>query len=159
MDTLHSIALGLSVALQPTNLFFCFIGVFVGTLIGVLPGIGPVGTMSLLLPATFHLSPVGAIIMFTSAPRFTLGVIDLTDGVGLIPLAMGLFGVAEILLNLEGEMKREIYETRLCTRAKRSRAGARPPPPSTIEAWTSTSTSAGCSRSASCRGRLMPGPS
>ena len=38
-------------------------GVFVGTLIGVLPGIGPVGTMSLLLPATFHLSPVGAIIM------------------------------------------------------------------------------------------------
>ena len=236
MDTLHSIALGLSVALQPMNLFFCFIGVFVGTLIGVLPGIGPVGTMSLLLPATFHLSPVGAIIMlagiyygaqyggsttsilvnipgeassivtcldgyqmarkgragpalgmaalgsfiggtvaivglmllaaplaeaalsfgppeyfalmcvslvvltflsqtsmykslmmallglllsfvgldmFTSAPRFTLGVNDLTDGIGLIPLVMGLFGVAEILLNLEGEMKREIYDTRL----------------------------------------------
>src|SRR5256714_13067454 len=63
MDTLHSIALGLSVALQPMNLLFCFVGVFVGTLIGVLPGIGPVGTMSLLLPATFHLSPVGAIIM------------------------------------------------------------------------------------------------
>jgi putative tricarboxylic transport membrane protein len=51
--------------------------------------------------------------MFTSAPRFTLGVNDLTDGIGLIPLVMGLFGVAEILLNLEGEMKREVYATRL----------------------------------------------
>ena len=63
MDALLSLGLGLQVALQPTNLLFCFVGVFVGTLIGVLPGIGPVGTMSLLLPATFHLSPVGAIIM------------------------------------------------------------------------------------------------
>src|SRR5262245_53897825 len=63
MDALHAIALGLGVALQPINLFFCFVGVFVGTLIGVLPGIGPVGTMSLLLPITFHLSPVGAVIM------------------------------------------------------------------------------------------------
>ena len=63
MDAFHSIVLGLGVALQPINLFFCFVGVFVGTLIGVLPGIGPVGTMSLLLPITFHLSPVGAIIM------------------------------------------------------------------------------------------------
>jgi len=51
--------------------------------------------------------------MFTSVPRFTFGVNDLTDGVGLIPLVMGLFGVAEILLNLEQSMKREIYETRL----------------------------------------------
>lgn len=46
MDTLHSMARGLQVALQPANLFFCFVGVFVGTLIGVLPGIGPVGTPS-----------------------------------------------------------------------------------------------------------------
>jgi putative tricarboxylic transport membrane protein len=236
MDVLHNAALGLQVALQPLNLFFCFAGVFVGTLIGVIPGIGPVGTMSLLLPATFHLTPVGAIIMlagiyygaqyggsttsilvnipgeassivtcldgyqmarkgragpalgmsalasflggtvaiaglmlvaaplaeaalsfgppeyfalmcvslvvltflsqasmykslmmallglllsfvgldmFTSAPRFTFGVNDLTDGIGLIPLVMGLFGVAEILLNLEQTMRRDIYETRL----------------------------------------------
>jgi len=236
MDTLGSMALGLQVALQPANLFFCFLGVFVGTLIGVLPGIGPVGAMSLLLPATFHLSPVGAIIMlagiyygaqyggsttsilvnipgeasaivtcldgyqmaragragpalgiaalgsliggtaaivglmllavplaeaalsfgppeyfalmcvslvvltflsrgsmyrglmmgllglllsfvgldmFTSAPRFTFGVNDLSDGVGLIPLVMGLFGVAEILVNLERSVRREIYAARL----------------------------------------------
>ena len=63
MDTLGSARLGLGIALQPTNLFFCFVGVFVGTLVGVLPGIGPVGAMSLLLPATFHLTPVGAVIM------------------------------------------------------------------------------------------------
>ena len=236
MDTLQSMALGLHVALQPGNLFFCFLGVFVGTLVGVLPGIGPVGAMSLLLPATFHLSPIGAIIMlagiyygaqyggsttsilvnipgeasaivtcldgyqmaragragpalgiaalgsliggtaaigglmllaaplaeaalafgppeyfalmcvslviltflslgsmykglmmgllglllsgvgldmFTSAQRFTFGVNDLTDGIGLIPLVMGLFGVAEILLNLEQAMKRDIYATRI----------------------------------------------
>src|SRR5262249_57957871 len=51
--------------------------------------------------------------MFTSAPRFTFGVNELSDGIGLIPLVMGLFGVSEILLNLEGEMTREIYATRL----------------------------------------------
>jgi putative tricarboxylic transport membrane protein len=236
MDTIQSMALGLQVALQPANLLVCFVGVFVGTLIGVLPGIGPVGTMSLLLPATFQLSPVAAIIMlagiyygaqyggsttsilvnipgeasaivtcldgyqmarngragpalgmaalgsfaggivaiiglmllasplaeaalsfgppeyfalmcaalvvltflsrgsmykslmmgllglllsfvgldmFTSAQRFTFGVNELTDGIGLIPLVMGLFGVAEILLNLEQSMRRQIYETKL----------------------------------------------
>ena len=236
MESLQNIVLGLQVALQPANLFVCFVGVFVGTLIGVLPGIGPVGTMSLLLPATFQLSPVAAIIMlagiyygaqyggsttsilvnipgeassivtcldgyqmarkgragpalgmaalgsfaggvfatiglmllaaplaeaalsfgppeyfalmcaalvvltflsrgsmykslmmgllglllsfvgldmFTSTQRFTFGVNELTDGIGLIPLVMGLFGVAEILLNVEQSIERKIYETKL----------------------------------------------
>jgi putative tricarboxylic transport membrane protein len=54
---------GFSVALQPVNLFYCFIGVFIGTLVGVLPGIGPVGAMSLLLPVTFKSTPESAIIM------------------------------------------------------------------------------------------------
>src|SRR5688500_17519581 len=49
--------------MQPMNLLACFAGVFVGTLIGVLPGIGPVATMSLLLPVTFAMSPTAAIIM------------------------------------------------------------------------------------------------
>jgi putative tricarboxylic transport membrane protein len=52
-----------SVAMQPTNLFFCFVGVLIGTLIGVLPGIGPVATISLLLPSTFQITPVSALIM------------------------------------------------------------------------------------------------
>jgi len=45
------------------NLFYCFLGVLIGTLVGVLPGLGPVAAMSLLLPATFHTTPVASIIM------------------------------------------------------------------------------------------------
>lgn len=227
---------GLQVAFQPMNLFYCFIGVFTGTLIGVLPGLGPTGTMSLLLPITFHISPVGAIIMlagiyygaqyggsitailanipgeassvttcldgyqmarqgkagmalgvstigsfiagslsivglmflayplakaalkfgppeyfslmcmglviltfltqgsmikslimallgllvgligldsFTAKPRFTMGFNELMDGVGIVPLVMGLFGISEVLLNLEGKIERDIYKTEL----------------------------------------------
>jgi putative tricarboxylic transport membrane protein len=236
MDILKYILFGLQVALDPTNLFYCFIGVFTGTLIGVLPGIGPVGTMSLLLPATFRISPVGAIIMlagiyygaqyggsttsilvnipgeassvvtcldgyqmarkgragpalgisaigsfiggtlaivglmfvayplakvalsfgppeyfglmcvglvivtfltqgsmykalmmallglllgfvgldlFTAIPRFTFGINELMDGVGIVPIVMGLFGISEILVNMEQSLEREIYETNI----------------------------------------------
>ena len=236
MDIAQNILFGLQVAVQPINLFYCFIGVFIGTLIGVLPGIGPVGAMSLLLPATFRISPVGAIIMlagiyygaqyggsttsilvnipgeassvitcldgyqmarkgragpalgisaigsfiagtiaiiglmfvaaplakaalsfgppeyfalmcvglvvltfltrgsmykalmmallglllgfvgldlFTAIPRFTFGVNELMDGVGIVPLVMGLFGISEILINIEQPLKREIYETKI----------------------------------------------
>lgn len=233
MDLMQYILYGLQVSIQPINLLYCFIGVFTGTLIGVLPGIGPVGTMSLLLPVTFHISPVGAIIMlagiyygcqyggsitsilanipgeastvttcldgyqmakqgkaglalavsaigsffagtitifglmflayplaqaalkfgppeyfslmcmglvvltflsqgsmlkslmmallglliglvgldpFMAKPRFTFGFNELMDGVGIVPLVMGLFGISEVLLNLEDEGVREIYK-------------------------------------------------
>lgn len=63
MELLNYLSIGFSVALQPVNLFYCFVGVFIGTLIGVLPGIGPVGAISLLLPATFQSTPEAAIIM------------------------------------------------------------------------------------------------
>jgi putative tricarboxylic transport membrane protein len=236
MEILNYIFFGFQVALEPMNLLYCFIGVFTGTLIGVLPGIGPVGAMSLLLPATFRITPVGAIIMlggiyygaqyggsttsilvnipgeassvvtcldgyqmarkgragpalgmsamgsfiggtfaivglmfvayplakvalsfgppeyfglmcvglvvvtflaqgsmykalmmallglllgfvgldlFTATPRFTFGVNELMDGVGIVPLVMGLFGISEILLNMEQPLEREIYETKI----------------------------------------------
>jgi putative tricarboxylic transport membrane protein len=64
METLFALKDGLAVALLPINLLYCFLGVFLGTLIGVLPGLGPVAAMALLLPVTFHIPPVGAIIMF-----------------------------------------------------------------------------------------------
>lgn len=64
MELISHILYGFSNALSPGNLFLCFIGVTIGTLVGVLPGIGPVGAMSLLMPATFSLSPTGAIVMF-----------------------------------------------------------------------------------------------
>ncbi len=54
---------GLSVALQPINLLFCFAGVFLGTLVGVLPGIGPVTAMALLLPITIGAPPESGIIL------------------------------------------------------------------------------------------------
>ncbi len=63
LDLLHNLALGFSVALSPMNLFLCLIGALVGTLIGVLPGVGPLATIAMLLPITFGLPPVGALIM------------------------------------------------------------------------------------------------
>jgi len=57
--------MGFQLAFQPANFLFCFIGVFIGTLVGVLPGLGPVAAISLLLPVTFNVSPVGAIIMLS----------------------------------------------------------------------------------------------
>jgi TctA family transporter len=63
MDILNNLALGFGVALTLHNILYCFIGVLLGTLIGVLPGIGPIATISMLLPATFVLPPVSALIM------------------------------------------------------------------------------------------------
>jgi putative tricarboxylic transport membrane protein len=63
MEILNQLFMGFSVALQPLNLFYCFMGCLIGTLVGVLPGLGPTAAMSLLLPATFHVPPVSAIIM------------------------------------------------------------------------------------------------
>src|SRR5580704_16957091 len=63
VDLLHNLVLGFSVSLTPMNMFLCLIGALVGTLIGVLPGIGPLATIAMLLPITFGLPPVGALIM------------------------------------------------------------------------------------------------
>jgi putative tricarboxylic transport membrane protein len=63
MELLSNLAMGFGVALTFTNVFYCFIGCVLGTLIGVLPGIGPVATIAMLLPATFVLPPVSALIM------------------------------------------------------------------------------------------------
>ncbi|MGY1662028.1 tripartite tricarboxylate transporter permease [Geodermatophilus sp. SYSU D00705] len=54
---------GFSVVLEPTNLLYCLIGVVIGMLIGVLPGLGPAATIAILLPLTFGIEPVTAIIM------------------------------------------------------------------------------------------------
>ena len=236
MDVFQNISSGFFVILTPYNLFFCFLGCFVGTLIGVLPGIGSTATVALLLPFSFYMPAVTAIIMLAGifygamyggsttsilvnipgeaasvvtcidgyqmarqgragralgiaaigsfvagtsgvfllmvlAPplarfalkfgppefftliffaltlvaylssgsmiksflmvatgmiistvgvdtgsgmqRFTLGIEELYDGIGLIPIVMGLFGVAEILTNLEETFKRSIFKTHI----------------------------------------------
>lgn len=228
--------MGFQVAFQPTNFMFCFIGVLIGTLVGVLPGLGPVAAMSLLLPVTFNVPPVSAIIVLSgiyygamyggsttsilvnipgeaasvitcldgyqmarqgragpalgiaafgsfiagtlsivglmfigpflaagalrfgppeyfaimilgmtvltflaSGPmwkallmaafglflstigmdnvsgtvRLSFNIEDLVDGIGLVPVVMGLFGISEVMLNVESSMERSIFETKI----------------------------------------------
>jgi putative tricarboxylic transport membrane protein len=236
LDTLNGLAYGLSIALQPDNLFFCFLGSVLGTLVGVLPGIGPVGAIAILLPITFKISTAGAIIMLaglyygamyggsstsilvnipgeaasvvtcmdgyqmalkgragpalgmaafgsfiagtigvmglmlfavplskvalefgsheyfsliilgltfviylshgsmlkalmmcclglmlsnvgldpmTSTPRITFDMLELFDGIGIAPVAMGLFGVGEVLVNLESTLTTKVVDTKI----------------------------------------------
>jgi putative tricarboxylic transport membrane protein len=54
---------GFGVALEPQNLMYCFLGVLIGNMVGVLPGMGPLATISILLPLTFGIKAVGAILM------------------------------------------------------------------------------------------------
>lgn len=63
MDTLTHILNGFSVCLQPINLWYTFVGCFLGTIIGVLPGIGPSATIALLIPMTYGMNPTSALIM------------------------------------------------------------------------------------------------
>jgi putative tricarboxylic transport membrane protein len=236
MDIFSHLIEGFTVALSVKNLFFCFIGTVIGTLIGVLPGIGASATISILLPTTFGMEPVTAIIMLagvyygamyggsttsilvnipgesaaiitcldgyqmarqgragpalgmcafgsfiggtasiiglmllapvlarvalkfgapelfalmlfgltmvtylcmgsitkglimavagfavstvgmdpiTGTSRFSLGILTLIDGVGIVPAAMGMFGVGEVLTNIEQSVKKEIFSGKI----------------------------------------------
>ncbi len=63
MELFNHLATGFGVAMTPANLGFALVGALIGTLIGVLPGIGPIATIAMLLPLTFHLEPVSGLIM------------------------------------------------------------------------------------------------
>lgn len=63
MDFLGNLGSGFAIALTPWNLFYAAIGVAIGTAIGVLPGLGVPATIALLLPATYKIDPVPAVIM------------------------------------------------------------------------------------------------
>ncbi|MGH3321354.1 MAG: tripartite tricarboxylate transporter permease [Streptosporangiaceae bacterium] len=63
MGVLHDVALGFSTAFSLHNLLFCLVGVVLGTVIGLLPGLGSATGVALLLPVTFTLPPVTAMIM------------------------------------------------------------------------------------------------
>src|SRR5229473_3258797 len=179
MEIFHNLLIGFQVAVSPWNLFYCLVGVLLGTLIGVLPGIGPVATIAMLLPITFNLNPVAALIMLagiyygaqyggsttailvnipgesssvvtcldgyqmarqgragpahgtlikaiamvilglllglvgtdvnSGVARFSFGVSELSDGIGFVSVAIGVFGFAEIIANLEQKEHREIF--------------------------------------------------
>ncbi|MEO3388106.1 tripartite tricarboxylate transporter permease [Mesorhizobium sp. CAU 1741] len=63
MDTISHLVLGFEVATSLTNLTYCFLGVLLGTAVGVLPGLGPIATISMLLPFTYGLEADTALIM------------------------------------------------------------------------------------------------
>ncbi|MGH6741942.1 MAG: tripartite tricarboxylate transporter permease, partial [Bradyrhizobium sp.] len=66
METaLTDLVYGFGVAIEPHNLMYCFLGVLIGNMVGVLPGMGPLATISILLPLTFGIKPVGAILMLS----------------------------------------------------------------------------------------------
>ncbi len=107
MDLLSHIALGAQIVFQPINLLFCFLGVLMGTLVGVLPGLGPTAAIALLLPNTFHVSPVSAIIMLA----------------GIYYGAMYGGSTTSILVNIPGEAASVITTLDGYQMAKKGRAG------------------------------------
>ncbi|MCW5627116.1 MAG: tripartite tricarboxylate transporter permease, partial [Burkholderiales bacterium] len=108
MELLQNLTLGLEVAASWQNLLYCFGGVVLGTLIGVLPGIGPVATISMLLPLTFHLEPVSALIMLA----------------GIYYGAQYGGSTSAILVNLPGEASSVVTCLDGYAMARRGRAGA-----------------------------------
>jgi putative tricarboxylic transport membrane protein len=63
MEILHNLAFGFEHALTLHNLMYCAIGCVLGTMVGLLPGLGPLATISLLLPLTYSIPPTGSLIM------------------------------------------------------------------------------------------------
>jgi len=108
MDLLANLATGLGTALVPLNLLYCFLGVLLGTLVGVLPGLGPVATIAMLLPATFTLSAESALIMLA----------------GIYYGAQYGGSTTAILVNLPGESSSVITALDGYRMAQQGRAGA-----------------------------------
>jgi putative tricarboxylic transport membrane protein len=65
VETFANLMLGFSVALQPSILVYAFVGCLIGTLVGMMPGLGPLAGISLLLPATFGLNPIIAVVLLS----------------------------------------------------------------------------------------------
>ena len=107
MEIFQSVLYGFQVALQPINLFHCFLGVLVGTLVGVLPGLGPAAAIALLLPATFKIAPVSATIMLA----------------GIYYGAMYGGSTTSILVNIPGEAASVVTCLDGYQMARRGRAG------------------------------------
>ena len=65
MNGMEGLYHGFAVALQPHNVLWCFVGVMVGNLVGVLPGMGVLSAISILLPLTFGMEPIPAVLMLS----------------------------------------------------------------------------------------------
>ncbi|HEX7891344.1 MAG TPA: tripartite tricarboxylate transporter permease [Ramlibacter sp.] len=108
MELLSHLALGFETALSLQNLFYAFVGCLLGTLIGVLPGLGPSTTIAMLLPITYTLQPVAALIMLA----------------GIYYGAQYGGSTTAILVNLPGESSSVVTAIDGYLRARTGRAGA-----------------------------------
>jgi len=108
MELFSHLATGFGVALTPVNLLYAFVGAMLGTLIGVLPGIGPVATIAMLLPSTYALPPVSALIMLA----------------GIYYGAQYGGSTTSILLNMPGETSSAVTCLDGYQMARRGQAGA-----------------------------------
>lgn len=108
MDLLDNLALGFQTAFSLQNLLYALFGCLLGTLIGILPGLGPLATISMLLPFTFGLEPVAALIMLS----------------GIYYGAAYGGSTTSILLNVPGESSSAVTAIDGYQMAKRGRAGA-----------------------------------
>jgi len=107
MELFDNLGLGLETAVRLDNLLYCFLGVLLGTAVGVLPGIGPTATIGLLLPITFGLEPVSALIMLA----------------GIYYGAQYGGSTTAILINLPGESSAAVTAIDGHEMAKKGRAG------------------------------------
>ncbi|MDD2918456.1 tripartite tricarboxylate transporter permease [Rhodoferax sp.] len=107
MELINHLALGFGVAFTPINLMYAFVGCLLGTLIGVLPGIGPLATIAMLLPATYALPPTSALIMLA----------------GIYYGAQYGGSTTAILVNLPGEASSVVTVIDGYQMARRGRAG------------------------------------
>ncbi len=108
MELLEHLMLGFSVAFTPENLFYAFLGAFLGTVVGVLPGIGPLATIAMLLPITYVLPPIAGLIMLA----------------GIYYGSQYGGSTTAILVNLPGEISAVVTALDGHQMAKNGRAGA-----------------------------------
>src|SRR5215204_4335897 len=108
MDIADGLLHGFAVALQPANVFWCFVGCFLGTVVGIMPGLGPAATIAMLLPLTFKMDPSGGIIMLA----------------GIYYGAKYGGSTTSILLNIPGESSSVVTCLDGYQMARKGRAGA-----------------------------------
>jgi putative tricarboxylic transport membrane protein len=108
VDVFGGLMQGFALALQPVNLFWCFVGVFLGTIVGIMPGLGPPATIAMLLPLTFLMNPASAMIMLA----------------GIYYGAKYGGSTTSILLNVPGESASVVTCLDGYQMAKKGRAGA-----------------------------------
>jgi putative tricarboxylic transport membrane protein len=108
MEIVSGLLQGFSVALQPMNLLWCFLGVVLGTVVGIMPGLGPPATIAMLLPLTFFMNPASAVIMLA----------------GIYYGAKYGGSTTSILLNVPGESASVVTCLDGYQMARRGRAGA-----------------------------------